>query len=84
MEVGVGSQTSAVSIDGAPEGGAARNALPTYKAVVSVRPVGDGEIDRQALTAGMTVTAEIDVGTRTPFEYLVDPVSGVLGEAGRE
>ncbi|MFZ5722748.1 MAG: HlyD family type I secretion periplasmic adaptor subunit [Pseudomonadota bacterium] len=62
----------------------ARNVLPTYKAVISVKPVGDGEIDGQALAAGMTVTAEIDVGTRTPFEYLVDPVSGVLGEAGRE
>ena len=57
---------------------------PTYKAIVSIKPVGDGEIDKQTLSAGMTVTAEIDVGTRTPFEYLVDPVSGVLGEAGRE
>ncbi len=63
---------------------ASRNALPTYKALVSVRPAGDGEIDKKSLAAGMTVTAEIDVGTRTPFEYLVDPVSGILNEAGRE
>lgn len=60
-----------------------RNALPTYKAVVSMRPAGDGEIDRQRLAAGMTVTAEIDVGART-LEYLVDPVSGTLSEAVRE
>lgn len=55
-----------------------------YKAMVSVKPVGDGEIDRQSLAAGMTVTAEVDVGTRTPFQYLIDPVRGTLGEAGRE
>lgn len=58
--------------------------LPTYKVIVSVKPAGDGRIDTQTLTAGMTVSAEIDVGTRTPFEYLVDPVSGTLSEAGRE
>ncbi|MFZ5755547.1 MAG: HlyD family type I secretion periplasmic adaptor subunit [Pseudomonadota bacterium] len=69
-----------------PQGGTAPGAAmpPTYKAIVSVHPAGDGEIDRQTLSAGMTVTVEIDVGTRTPFEYLVDPVSGVLGSAGRE
>lgn len=69
--------------EGEPGRVAARNALPTYKAVVSMRPTGDGDIDRQPLAAGMTVTGEIHVGIRTPCEYLVDPVSGVLAEAGR-
>jgi hypothetical protein len=32
----------------------------------------------------MTVTAEIDMGTRTPLEYLFDPVRGTVGTAGRE
>jgi hemolysin D len=55
-----------------------------YKALVAIKPVGDGLIDAQTLAAGMTVTVEVDVGSRTPFEYLVEPVRGVVGQAGRE
>ncbi len=59
-------------------------APPTYKARVSITRVGDGQIDHQPLAAGMTVTAEIDVGTRSPWQYLVDPVRGTVASAGRE
>lgn len=64
------------------QGNSARPAQ--YKAIISVQPVGDGLIDKKTLAAGMTVSAEIDVGTRTPFEYLIDPVRGTLQQAGME
>ena len=66
------------------EADAQRMSPALYKALVSIRPEGDGLIDQQQLSAGMTVTVEMDVGTRTPFQYLVGPVRGVVGEAGRE
>lgn len=84
----LGGTVEKISPDTAVQGdsGAPSNvqALPMYRAVISVYPVGDGAIDRQALNAGMAVSAEIDVGQRTPMEYLVDPVRGTVGEAGRE
>lgn len=72
---------------GAGESGAGRTdnaAALTYRALVSIERTGDGEIDRQLLSAGMRVTAEIDVGTRTPLQYLLDPVRGTASSAGRE
>jgi HlyD family secretion protein len=36
------------------------------------------------LNAGMLVSAEIHLGTRTVMEYLLSPVSQTLHEAGRE
>jgi len=34
--------------------------------------------------AGMTVTAEVNLGSRTVMEYLLSPVQKVAHEAGRE
>lgn len=39
---------------------------------------------RYTLTPGMQVTAEINLGTRSIFEYLLSPVTGAFQEAGRE
>jgi HlyD family secretion protein len=42
----------------------------------------DGEKHR--LTAGMQVSAEINLGTRSVLEYLLSPVTKAFQEAGRE
>jgi len=39
---------------------------------------------RYRLSAGMTVTAEVNLGSRTVMEYLLSPVQKVAHEAGRE
>jgi hemolysin D len=36
------------------------------------------------LAAGMTVTAEINQGTRTVLDYLLSPIVRISNEAGRE
>jgi HlyD family secretion protein len=44
------------------------------------------EVDgrRYRLTAGMLVSAEVNLGSRTVMEYLLSPVQKVVHEAGRE
>lgn len=42
----------------------------------------DGTLHR--VTAGMQVTAEIHLGTRSVFEYLFSPLRKVTHEAARE
>ena len=36
------------------------------------------------VTAGMVVSAEVNLGSRTVMEYLLSPVQKVANEAGRE
>ncbi|MBU0621994.1 MAG: HlyD family efflux transporter periplasmic adaptor subunit [Gammaproteobacteria bacterium] len=56
-----------------------------YRALVDLKAqhlIADGV--RHSLTPGMQVTAEIHLGTRSIFEYLLSPVMGAFQEAGRE
>ncbi len=56
-----------------------------YKTVVTLDKqalIADGA--RLDLTPGMQVVAEINLGTRTVFEYLLSPVQKAFTEAGRE
>lgn len=39
---------------------------------------------RFPLTAGMQVSAEVNLGNRTVMEYLLSPVQKTVHEAGRE
>ena len=56
-----------------------------YRALVSlVVPYLEADGKRYPLAAGMQVTAEINLGTRTVLEYLLSPVRRTLHEAGRE
>ena len=56
-----------------------------FRALVAI---GSGWIERDGqrfpLSAGMEVSAEIRLGTRTVMEYLLSPLAAVAGEAGRE
>ena len=56
-----------------------------FRALVAV---GAGWVERAGerfpLSAGMEVSAEIRLGTRTVMEYLLSPIATVVGEAGRE
>ena len=70
-------------------GGASAKARPgaqlAYKTVIEL--AGQRlEIDgvRHRLAAGMQVSAEIHLGTRTVMEYFLSPVSKAFHEAGRE
>jgi HlyD family secretion protein len=54
-----------------------------YRALVSIDPAPAG-LDPQRLVSGMQLAAEIHLGTRTLFEYLLSPVWRTLKEAGRE
>lgn len=57
----------------------------SYRALIDLKAqelVVDGV--RHALTPGMQVTAEIHLGSRSIFEYLLSPVVGAFQEAGRE
>ena len=56
-----------------------------YRALVELRSqdlVVDGS--RYALSAGMQVSSEINLGTRTILEYVLSPVQKAWQEAGRE
>jgi HlyD family secretion protein len=56
-----------------------------YRALVTVGPPPAGDAPALArLVSGMQLSAEIHLGTRTLFEYLVSPVRRTLAEAGRE
>ncbi|MDH2916749.1 MAG: hypothetical protein PXX77_07730 [Gallionella sp.] len=56
-----------------------------YRALVDLKAqelIVDGI--KHTLSPGMQVTAEIHLGTRTIFEYLLSPVMKAFQEAGRE
>jgi HlyD family secretion protein len=56
-----------------------------YRALVTVGPPPTGQAPALArLVSGMQLSAEVHLGTRTLFEYLVSPVRRALAEAGRE
>lgn len=71
----------------ASAGGAAQPAIghTGFRALVAV---GAGWVERGGerfpLSAGMEVSAEIRLGTRTVLEYLLSPVAAAASEAGRE
>ena len=75
---------------GAGQSGAANNKPgngqpSSYRALIDLKAqelVVDGV--RHTLTPGMQVTAEIHLGSRSIFEYLLSPVVGAFQEAGRE
>ena len=56
-----------------------------YRAVVALKaaelPINGSTL---ALTAGMQATAEINLGSRSVFEYLLSPLQRIAHEAGRE
>jgi len=57
----------------------------SYRALVDLKAqelIVDGI--KHTLSPGMQVTAEIHLGTRTIFEYLLSPVMKAFQEAGRE
>ena len=68
-----------------PEPGSQGGVGLYYRALVAIDPVpaGDG-LDPRRLASGMQLAAEIHLGTRTVFEYLLSPVRRTLSEAGRE
>ncbi len=56
-----------------------------YRTLVSLEvPYLEAGGRHYALSPGMQITAEINLGTRTVLEYLLSPVSRTLQEAGRE
>jgi HlyD family secretion protein len=56
-----------------------------YRALVSIGPQESTDAPAiERLASGMQLSAEIHLGTRTLFEYLVSPVRRTLSEAGRE
>jgi HlyD family secretion protein len=56
-----------------------------YRALVALKSFAlEADGKRHRLTAGMQVTAEIHLGTRTVFEYLFSPLRKVAHEAARE
>jgi len=56
-----------------------------YRALVSLdMPYLEGNGGRHRLHAGMKVTAEIHIGTRTVLEYAISPVTRAFHEAARE
>jgi HlyD family secretion protein len=71
--------------DAAAENSSSRPEVPAFKALVEL---GAQELDanglRLPIAAGMQVSAEIQQGRRTVFEYLLSPVERVMDQAGRE
>lgn len=66
------------------KGDATRKGL-IYRTLVELdaqQLIADGKA--LALTPGMQVTAEINLGTRSVMEYLLSPVQKAFREAGRE
>jgi hemolysin D len=56
-----------------------------YRALVTLKtPYLERNGIRNALSPGMQVTAEINLGSRTVLEYLLSPVRKTVHEAGRE
>ncbi|MBC7945182.1 MAG: HlyD family type I secretion periplasmic adaptor subunit [Burkholderiales bacterium] len=68
-----------------PQGEAKGQASPGYRTIVALRtPFIEREGQRHALSAGMQVSAEINLGSRTVLEYLLSPVQKTVHEAARE
>lgn len=89
MVNGIVKQLSADATDG-DAGGASGTALPArgpllYRALVHLE---SGALEREgvryALAPGMSVSAEIHLGTRPVFEYLLSPIRAIGHDAGRE
>lgn len=55
-----------------------------YRALIALAPTTPGEGAQLRLAAGMQLTAEMHLGTRTVFEYLVSPLQDAWHAAGRE
>lgn len=55
-----------------------------YRVRVEVPQTLLGKAGKLALKPGMQAIADVQVGTRTPFEYLISPVRKVALEAARE
>ena len=56
-----------------------------YRTLISLdRDYFESQGRRLRLVPGMLVNAEIHLGTRSVFEYLLSPVQKVAHEAGRE
>lgn len=55
-----------------------------YRALVSLDVPPSGESARLRLAPGMQLAAEMHLGTRTVFEYLVSPLRKAIHEAARE
>ena len=56
-----------------------------YRALISLKAQNLNVDDKRFnLTPGMQVTAEVKLGTRTIFEYMLSPVKRAFHEAGRE
>ena len=58
---------------------------PSGFAIVALdAPYLERDGKRFRVSAGMLVSAEVDLGSRTVMEYLLSPVQKVTHEAGRE
>ncbi len=56
-----------------------------FRALVSLdTPYLERDGRKYALNAGMLVSAEVNLGSRTVMEYLLSPVQKTVLEAGRE
>jgi hemolysin D len=88
MADGIVEHVSADSADGSagvPADKAGRPQPLVYKALVALKSMHlDLQGDRFALSAGMQVSAEILLGTRSVLEYLLSPVRRAWHEAARE
>ena len=61
------------------------NETQAYRTLVNLKSqVLEADGQKHRLSPGMQVSAEIHLGTRTVFEYLLSPVSKAFQEAGRE
>lgn len=68
-----------------PQGNAYEKQSLGYRTMVALNsPVLERDGQKHQLAAGMQVTAEINLGSRTVLEYLLSPVQKTAHEAGRE
>ncbi|MCF7822003.1 MAG: hypothetical protein K9M17_06135, partial [Mariprofundaceae bacterium] len=75
-----------ISPDAVDNEEAMRTGIQGYRAVITLQA---NELEshtgkRYALTPGMQVSAEINLGSRSVIEYLLSPVQKAAFEAGRE
>ena len=79
----VGADAQARSETSSPSARSVQDAA--YRALISLGSAYlDGHGRQLRLVPGMQVSAEIHLGTRTVFEYLLSPVRKIAHEAGRE
>jgi HlyD family secretion protein len=55
-----------------------------YRALIALESPTRSDVAPLRLAAGMQLSAEMHLGTRTVFEYLVSPLRKTWQEAGRE